>query len=167
MLRFISMHTRLILLVVVLGVTAGVFFLIFAAQKRENPVFTHSTEILIGQTKVIAALADTPELREKGLSGQASLAEGEGMLFIFPKSGTYGFWMKDMRFPIDIIWIDAEKKILGIEKDISPGSFPTVFYPPAPASYVLEVPAGVSAFHGITEQNSLTLFEGSPEGGAS
>lgn len=88
-------------------------------------------------------VADTEKLRTLGLSGRNSLCPSCGMLFKFDRPSRYGFWMKDMKFPIDIVWINAEKRIIGVENSASPDSYPTVFYPTEPVLYVLELPAGV------------------------
>ena len=84
-------------------------------------------------------IADSLAERAQGLSGTAALAPDEGMLFVFERAGMYGFWMKDMYYPIDIIWLNDELRPVGITKNISPDTFPTVFYPPVPVRYVLEV----------------------------
>ena len=71
------------------------------------------------------------------------------MLFVFDRDGNYGFWMKDMKFPIDIIFADAQKKIIMIYHNVQPDSYPKVFYPNAPARYVLETPAGFADLNKI------------------
>jgi uncharacterized membrane protein (UPF0127 family) len=96
-------------------------------------------------------VVDTPATRTQGLSGRKSLAPDTGMLFIFEKSDTYGFWMPDMHFSIDILWINTQKKIVYIEKNVSPESYPKIFKPTVPAQYVLEVPAGFS------DQNNVRI----------
>lgn len=55
--------------------------------------------------KIKAEVVDNEEARMKGLSGRDNLADDEGMFFVFEKSDIYPFWMKDMKFAIDIIWI--------------------------------------------------------------
>jgi hypothetical protein len=77
---------------------------------------------------------------EKGLAGRTSLPEGRGMLFSMPENDTQHFWMKGMRFAIDIIWIE-NGRVIGCEKNISPGD-PRVFTSPGDAGYVLEVSEG-------------------------
>lgn len=62
------------------------------------------------------------------------------MLFIFPRAEKYGFWMKGMRFPLDIIWV-SEEKVVHIERNISPTSRET-FRPDVAADQVIEVNAG-------------------------
>ena len=73
------------------------------------------------------------------------------MLFIFESDERWGIWMRDMLFPIDIIWADAGGAIVTIAKNIAPETYPHVFEPVAPARYALEVPAGFAARHGIAE----------------
>ncbi len=87
-------------------------------------------------------LADTDAAREQGLSGVTFLSEDSGMLFVFPDSSLYGFWMKDMNFALDIIWVDEFKQIVGIEENVSTSTYPNVFYPPVVVKYVLEVNSG-------------------------
>ena len=101
--------------------------------------------------RVNVTRADTPELRTQGLSGHPGLGVSEGMLFIFPEEARHSFWMKDMLFSIDIIWISSEGRVVAIEKHASPDSFPRSFTPNTPAQYVLEVAAGFSDAHGISE----------------
>ena len=87
--------------------------------------------------------------QEKGLSGRECIGPNHGMLFIFSEPGRYNFWMKDMKFPIDILWLDSEKKVIEVTADISPDSYPQTFTSANPASYVLEVKAGQAAKLGL------------------
>ena len=93
--------------------------------------------------------AFTNEEQKKGLSGRESLPEEEGLLFIFSKPDFYGFWMKEMKFPIDIVWIDENLMITHIARDVKPNSFPQIFKPDQKSLYVLEVNAGLTAKYGI------------------
>lgn len=102
----------------------------------------YATTLTIGQKTIEIDLADTSALRTLGLSGRDSLAPDHGMLFVFEKPDRYGFWMKEMNFSIDIIWIDVSKKIVHIEERVSPESYPKIYIPDAQALFVLEVPAG-------------------------
>jgi len=106
-----------------------------------STVQTNPTVELKGQT-IQVTIAETPEERGRGLSGRAGLAEDEGMLFVFSEDGRYSFWMKDMLFSIDIIWIAKDGTIVDIARNISPDTYPTSFAPKAPARYVLELKAG-------------------------
>lgn len=89
-------------------------------------------------------LAETPEAKQQGLSGRNGLAENTGMLFLFEEPGAYGFWMKDMNFAIDIIWLGEDGEVIYIKKDARPESFPETFGPERDAKYVLEVVSGFS-----------------------
>ena len=64
------------------------------------------------------------------------------MLFIFNVDKEYAFWMKDMHFSIDMVWLSSAKNIVYMAQDISPATFPEDFVPTSPARYVLELPAG-------------------------
>lgn len=90
-------------------------------------------------------IVETQAAREQGLSGRADIPHNYGMLFVFPEPGRYGMWMKDMKTSIDIVWVDAEKKIIGIERNVSPDTFPHTFYPVTPVAYVIETRAGEAA----------------------
>jgi uncharacterized protein len=103
--------------------------------QKENPYII----VQIGRGEIVVEVADTDESRARGLSGRQSLGEDEGLLFVFETIGNHGFWMKEMHFPIDIIWLDEEKKVVHIESGVKPETFPRVFYPSYPAKYVLEV----------------------------
>lgn len=89
-----------------------------------------------------AFVADTDSLRSRGLGGFAGLKAGEAMLFVFDTLDTWSFWMKDMLFPIDIVWINAQSRIVFLKTNVSPDTFPKSFTPKDSALYVLELPAG-------------------------
>lgn len=118
--------------------------------------------IVVGSQEVEVELATTDEHMAKGLSGREKLDDGKGMLFDFSASdfNQPGFWMKDMLISIDIIWIDAIGKVIGVEANVplppEDADLP-VYYPPAPISYVLEVPAGWSEKNNITVGSTVTF----------
>ena len=87
------------------------------------------------------SIADEPAEHKQGLSGVKSLGEFEGKLFIYSKEGDYRMWMKDMFIPLDIIWINNDMKIVHIEENLTPDTYPDVFGSPVPARFVLEVNA--------------------------
>ncbi len=105
----------------------------------------------ISDVRVKYETADTKNQRRTGLGGRQSLNQDSTMLFIFPTSSQHGIWMKDMNFPIDIIWLDANKKVVHIESHVSPETYPTTFTPTEPAKYVLETNAG------FVDENSITI----------
>jgi uncharacterized membrane protein (UPF0127 family) len=106
-------------------------------------VFKNSTStIQINNRTLKVALAKTTSEKQKGLGGVYKLNENEGMLFVMGQKNRYGFWMKGMKIPIDIIWI-SDNKIIDISQniDIAQGEF-KVYYPTTPVNYVLEVSSG-------------------------
>ncbi len=114
-------------------------------------------EIRVGPNILMVEVADTETKQTQGLSGRAALQEGGGMLFVFPQEGLWGIWMKDMKFSIDIIWMDEGGTVISLRHDISPDSYPEVFQPARPARYVLEVSGGYTASHGIAEGDTFQL----------
>ena len=100
-------------------------------------------------------MADNDTTREKGLGGVTSLSDQEGMIFVFQTPGYPGFWMKDTLIPLDMVWINDKKEVVGISDHILPSSFPNIFLPPAPVSYVLEINAGLAKKIGIEIGTSL------------
>jgi uncharacterized membrane protein (UPF0127 family) len=105
-------------------------------------------------------IASTAAQQEQGLGGRDSLAQDSGMLFVFIHSSRYPFWMKDMRFPLDIIWLDSSFSVVHVKKHASPESFPELFTPSRDALYALEVNAGVADRLGISDGVTLTpLFQ--------
>lgn len=89
-------------------------------------------------TEVVVSQAE----QERGLSGRPCIDSDRGMLFIFGKPSTYAIWMKDMEFPIDILWIGPDHRVVGIEKNVKPSTYPDRFVnKDKPAQFVLELPA--------------------------
>ncbi len=105
--------------------------------------------IAIGAERIEVLIADTPEERVLGLSGRKMLEGREGMLFVFPEEGYYAFWMKDMRFSIDILWLSSDGEVVYITERASPESYPARFVSERPARYVLELPAGYVSARGV------------------
>ena len=126
-----------------------------------TPPTTTIRSITLGSTTVAVEVEDTEAAREQGLSGRASLAKGTGMLFVFDTPGKYGFWMKDMHFSIDMLFIDTSGTVVTIAPNALPAGYhespPQVFYPTSDVKYVLEVPAGFAAESGVTVGQSVTF----------
>lgn len=127
-------------------IIAGSVFLFLS-----KPVITEDkTRIIkINDSSFQVEIVNTPETRQQGLSGKANLPDGTGMFFIFETPDKYGFWMKDMNFAIDIVWIDENLRIVDVELDVLPETFPQIFYPNKAVKYVLELPAGTIAKYRI------------------
>lgn len=113
----------------------------------------------IDGTTVPVLLATSSAAVRKGLSGRASLEADQGMLFLFLKADRYRFWMPDMHFPIDIIWIENGRVVdidENVSNDFDPAN-PVFFSPPSPVRYVLEVNAGFSKRQGIDIGDAVML----------
>jgi uncharacterized membrane protein (UPF0127 family) len=110
------------------------------------------TRIVIAGVTLYVEIASTSAQQQAGLSNRHSLAPDHGMLFVFGSEGEWGFWMKDMRFSLDIIWFNSERNTVFIERSLfpcTPQDCP-VYTPSVIAMYVLEVNAGFVQAHGIT-----------------
>lgn len=135
------------ILTLLIVVAAFVLLILVAGKKGTklnsfSDTLTERAILNVDGKHLVAAVANTPREREQGLSGTHFLNSGNGMFFVFEEADEHGFWMKDMSESIDIIWIDADNRIVDIESNVSPDTYPTVFTPDVPAKYVLEVLAG-------------------------
>ena len=119
----------------------------FASSQNQRAISDKT--IQIGGQTVHVFVADTPALRQKGLGGRAGLASDEGMLFVFPREGAYAFWMKGMRFSIDILWLSTDGTLVDMRENVSPDTYPKNFTPKSPARYVVELRAGFVQEHSV------------------
>jgi uncharacterized membrane protein (UPF0127 family) len=153
----VKLPVSLPIALLVLLVLAGILAAMLPSNQRREIIQNEFATVRIGDTTVRAEVASTSAAREQGLSGHLPLGTNEGMLFVFDWSDKYGFWMKDMLFAIDIIWIDEEGVVVTVAPSVGPESYPEVFYPSRAARYVLEVPAGFSKTHGIAEGTKVVV----------
>ena len=125
--------------------------------------------VRIGGATYFVDLAVLPEERRQGLSGRETMAGDTGMLFVFEEEQPLHFWMKEMHFPLDIIWIDAQCRMVGVSADVPtpPPGADNLDIPraqsPSPARFVLEVNAGEAARNGLTAGDAVE-FRGSIAG---
>lgn len=128
-------------------------------EARETAVIT------VGETPVEVDLALAPEQQQLGLGYRNSLEPGTGMLFVFPESSEQSFWMKGMRFCLDIIWIE-DGRITGAAESVCPDPRGTPdlerqhFLSGGPVSHVLEMPAGWLGANGYGAGTPVTLPDG-------
>jgi uncharacterized membrane protein (UPF0127 family) len=128
-----------------------------ATPSSKNESGYQQVNITVNGIKLVADVAATNEQRTRGLSVKDSLPENQAMLFVFDSAHEHSFWMKDMKFPIDIIWLDSNKNVVHIEHNLQPCSLeafcPT--YKPDnnnnKSLYVLETVAGFAKKHDIVE----------------
>jgi uncharacterized protein len=144
-----------ILIIILLLILFGVIFFTqinFGQKLKTN-------QVIIDNKIINVELAQTSSQQEKGLGDRDSLAVDNGMLFIFPDSGVKMFWMKDMKFPIDIIWI-KDNTIIGITANvpvpIDQKNLP-IYASPAEVNYVLEVSAGFSKKYNFKIGDKVTF----------
>lgn len=118
-------------------------------------------------------VADTDEMRVRGLGEREALPKDVGMLFVFPESARHEFWMKGMQFSLDIVWLEETtpsqspllkrgrgKKtllVVDVKEDIATSTYPDSFTPLGKARYVLEINAGVVRETGIRVGEALVL----------
>jgi len=127
-------------------VLVSLFAFVAITSCTQRPV----VRVCINNWCVKAEVADTPEAQRRGLMFRKDLPEDKGMLFIFGQDAQYAFWMKNMTFPLDIIWADASKRIVYIYpdalpcKDVCKGITPVL-----PARFVLELKASSCKRHNI------------------
>lgn len=142
------------------GIISGGLVLILVALSVSymSRNFQSPTELRLGSGVFNIKLATTETARIQGLSGVDYLAANAGLLMVFPGDDQWGIWMKDMKIPLDIIWMNNDKKVIYIVTNVSPdlGTSKT-FQPEDPARYVLEVPAGTVKNAGI-RAGSVAIF---------
>ncbi len=116
----------------------------------------------IEKTKIQLMVAKNEQDRAVGLSNKEKLDENHGMLFVFDKKDYHSFWMKNMKFPIDIIFLD-DNTIVDIYKNVTPpkpnenmAKLP-IYRPHKQANYVLEVPAGTADKNHIKIGDTISL----------
>jgi uncharacterized protein len=158
-----QVNALIVITVMILLVLSGFKFLagdalgqteILNFDESKTKSLPHQVNVTINNVKLQADVALTPDEQTKGLAIKDTLKSNEGMLFPYDKPRILSFWMKDMKFPIDILWLNADKRVAHIEESLQPCSplLPCLSYAPdVQAQYVLETVAGFSSSHGITE----------------
>lgn len=154
------MPTVLLAMVMLLS-SVSVTFAQVAPPWRHQVAPLQTSVITVGGVPLTVELAYQPNDRSRGLGYRDGLAPGTGMLFLFEEAAPRSFWMKGMRFCLDIIWIEgdaiqgAAENVCPDPADIEDADRPSV-KSPVPVSYVLEVPAGWLAANGFGEGTPVT-----------
>ena len=144
------MHRRLILLLTIIIIVAVVFFSI--------PVPEQGAYVEINSNRINVEIADNFEERAQGLMNRELLPENAGMLFIFENEGNYPFWMMNMKFNLDMIWINANGRVVYVAKSVPPcGVSCKAIDPNNNAKYVLEVDAGFADKHKVVEGSFVRI----------
>lgn len=116
--------------------------------------------VTINRYNVSSFVADTDEKRTRGLSGVENMSEQQGMLFVFNYPSKQGFWMNEMKFPLDIIWLDVNGTVIHIEKKLQPCTsvlFCSVYAPSKDAKYVFETIGGFTDLHSVNEGTKIKI----------
>lgn len=155
------MKSIFIWLFVLILIAFGALYILSSESKKEKVIKQEVTAInyvKINDTIIEVDIASSDVERARGLSGRVSLGANSGMLFVFDGPGKNMFWMKDMNFPIDIIWLDENKKIIYIKENLSPKTYPEVFGPEVPSMYVLEVNSNFTKKYNIKIGDIANFF---------
>ncbi len=133
-----------------------------------DPTTTVARESTVGPRVVFpdgfvvsVEIAADDEARAQGLMYRDRLDPGKGMLFIFPRDDVFSFWMKNTRIPLDMIWIDSDRRIVGMRENVPPCHVPNCpsYGPGVVARYVLEVAGGEAAKHRLQVGDALQFID--------
>ena len=130
----------------------------FNQSFAEEIVYSHAIITTSTGEGIPVEVADTFKKRSLGLGKRNSLKKGWGMLFVFEKRIPHSFWMKNMRFPIDIIWLDNQR-IVELAENVPPpqeGESPKVMEPRLPSNFVLEIESGRAMALGLNVGQKLS-----------
>ncbi len=116
-------------------------------------------KICINGVCIRAEFASSEQARQRGLMFRKSLGPDNGMLFVFRQEDYHGFWMKNMEFPLDIVWIGPDKKIVDIYHNAIPCQDNTcnIILPRYPGVFVLELNSGFARAYGISVGDKVSF----------
>ncbi len=136
--------TILLIIIAVAAISFAVFTLIPKNGSNNTSPETTTPSLSINGRVIYLEIADTEQKRTEGLSGRDSLPQNSGMLFVFDTPGQYEFWMNEMRFPLDFIWLNENKVVQTDENIPAPpkDALPAFIRPEYAVDKVLEVNAG-------------------------
>jgi uncharacterized protein len=132
---------------------------VFSTTTAWTKIYPNTKIMKIDEKDVNVSIAKTWSERIKGLSNTPYLPENVVKLFVFESSGLHSFWMKDMRYPIDIIWLNEAEEIVYIKENATPESYPASFEPIVEALYVMETVSGFVETYSLSVGDKLDLPE--------
>lgn len=127
--------------------TAPTLSPVIPQQRDHSTVQMHVKQQGFPEVRYELMRANNEAAKEKGLSGRPSMAPNAGMLFPYAAMEEQCFWMRDMKYSLDIIWLDRAKRVVHIEKNLAPETYPATYC--ATAQYVIELNAGETTRTGI------------------
>lgn len=127
--------------------------IVFTFLPKDTINFNARTKVRVGGVAMKVELADTPEKQTTGLSDRKSLKSDTGMLFIFPEEGFTNFWMKDMNFPIDILFFDASGQVVDFLENVRPCTKDTCSY----FTSLIKFKSALEVSSGWIKNNTISL----------
>lgn len=122
--------------ILIAATTYSLFSFLYQVQS------TGDVTLRSGDKRYVLSVAITPAQQQKGLGNRASLPKNQGMLFSFEQPVVQCFWMKDMHFPLDMIWVSSSQRVEYLKADVLPSTYPHTICPDVQAKYVIELNAG-------------------------
>lgn len=153
-----SQASKVLIIVLTAFLVVGIWFYFYLDSMKQG--YTTYAVLPSGE-RIAITIARTDEERSLGLGGRQSLREDEGMYFVFPQEDRYGFWMKGMLIPIDIIWI-KKGEVVGVEENVPhepgvPDRELKVYHPPEEVGTVLEMKAGSARRYTIEKGSRIKI----------
>ena len=161
------MHKKVVIASSVIAAVAITILVLAPLTKQDQsqvPIYDYEVrKITIDDIMLDVEIADDSEKIKQGLMFREMLPENQGMLFIFDEERKYQFWMMNMKFNLDIIWLNADGKVVHIVEDAEPcidaaHTSQCTFSPDEPARYVLEVNSGFVQRYGINESSVMRIL---------
>ena len=159
------MRKLLLSIALVFVVSLAIFYVpaFFSKPSVDNKNQPQTTILQLGDVKLSVELAQTPDQITKGLSGREQLPQ-EGLLFVLPQRVQPAFWMKEMKFGLDFVWIDGDS-VVDITHDVPAPSPETplneliLYRPKQPVTHVLEIGVGSAREKGIQIGDKVTYLK--------
>lgn len=143
---------KFVIVIILIALAAGAVYYFYFRSEQEFGSVT------IGRKKFSVEIADSDAERILGLSNRENIGPADGMLFVFEQPGRYGFWMKDVKFSLDIIWINDGRVVDFVELAPPVSGVPaTTYYPPIEIDRVLELPGGTVRRYNIDKGSPVEI----------
>jgi len=125
---------------------------------------SNAPAVVLRDQRLNVEIAADDASRTHGLMDRTSMPADHGMLFVFPDDAVRTFWMKDTLIPLDMLFLDAQRRIVTVQANALPCTAdPCKIYPSSkPARYVLELNGGAAAKMGVREGDIATLINVPP-----
>lgn len=149
------MKLRKVYLIAFVVLAFAVLLFAIMTTQRHSSEFGESANLNTPGQRYTLEVVTSARDKSKGLSDRSSLPQDRGMLFVYDREAVRCFWMKDMNFSIDIIWLNKNRDVVHIEQNLSPDTYPRSFCPEQDAMYVIELNANETYTAGISLGDKL------------